>query len=62
MAASPDRTFNIGFALSGAVSAGAYTAGVLDYFFQALHEWEKARTDRVTVRSVPGAAVNAVAL
>ena len=27
-----------------------------------LHEWEKARTDRVTVRSVPGAAVNAVAL
>ena len=26
-----------------------------------LHEWEKARTDRVTVRSVPGAAVNAVA-
>ena len=26
-----------------------------------LHEWEKARTDRVTVRSVPG-AVNAVAL
>jgi phosphoserine phosphatase len=27
-----------------------------------LHEWEKARTDRVTVRSVPGAAVDAVAL
>ncbi len=27
-----------------------------------LHEWEKARTDRVTVRSVPGAGVNAVAL
>ena len=27
-----------------------------------LHEWEKARTDRVTVRSVPVAAVNAVAI
>ena len=27
-----------------------------------LHEWEKARTDRVTVRSVPVVAVNAVAL
>lgn len=26
-----------------------------------LHEWEKARTDRVTVRAVPVAAVNAVA-
>jgi phosphoserine phosphatase len=27
-----------------------------------LHEWEKARTDRVTVRSGPAVAVNAVAL
>jgi len=27
-----------------------------------LHEWEKARTDRVTVRAVPVVAVNAVAL
>jgi len=27
-----------------------------------LHEWEKARTDRVTVRSVPVVAVDAVAL
>ena len=46
MAASSGATFNIGFALSGAISAGAYTAGVLDYFFQALHEWEKARNNK----------------
>jgi hypothetical protein len=43
MAASSDGTFNISFALSGAISASAYTAGVLNYFFQVLHEWEKAR-------------------
>jgi hypothetical protein len=32
MAASQGDTFKVGFALSGAISAGAYTAGVLDYF------------------------------
>jgi predicted acylesterase/phospholipase RssA len=28
--------------MSGAISAGAYTAGVFDYLIQALDEWEKA--------------------
>jgi hypothetical protein len=28
--------------MSGAISAGAYTAGVLDFLIQALDEWEKA--------------------
>ena len=43
-----------------------WNAGDIRSLFESngltLHEWEKARTDRVTVRSVPGAAVNAVAL
>ena len=37
------NTFQIGLALAGAISAGAYTAGVLDFLFQALDEWERAR-------------------
>jgi hypothetical protein len=37
-----DKGFQIGLAMSGAVSAGAYTAGVFDFLIQALDEWEKA--------------------
>lgn len=36
-----DPPFEIGLALAGAVSAGAYIAGVLDFFFQALEAWDK---------------------
>ena len=32
--------FKIGLAMAGAISAGAYTAGVMDFFLQALQEWE----------------------
>ena len=66
MTAAPNNTFYIGFALSGAVSAGAYTAGVLDFFFQALNEWEKARGvpdtpgHRVDVQVVTGASAGAI--
>jgi hypothetical protein len=40
-------TFEIGLVLAGAVSGGAYTAGVLDFLFEALDEFEaaKARND-----------------
>ena len=38
------KTFNFGLCLAGAVSAGAYTAGVLDYLFEVLDRWEKARS------------------
>jgi hypothetical protein len=37
------QAFRIGLALAGAISAGAYTAGVLDFLFQALSEWENHR-------------------
>lgn len=36
-------TFRIGLALAGAVSAGAYTAGVLDFLIEALDAWESAK-------------------
>jgi hypothetical protein len=37
------RVFKIGIAMAGAVSAGAYTAGVMDYLLETLGEWEKAK-------------------
>ncbi len=36
-------TFEIGLVLAGAVSAGAYTAGVLDFLFEALDTWHAAK-------------------
>lgn len=40
--ASPD-TFRLGLTLAGAVSAGAYSAGVLDFLREALDAWEAAK-------------------
>ncbi len=37
------KTFRIGIAMAGAVSAGAYTAGVMDYLLEALENWQKAK-------------------
>ncbi len=34
------KPFELGLCLAGAVSAGAYTAGVMDYLFEALDAWE----------------------
>ncbi|MEO1715387.1 MAG: hypothetical protein AAFU60_18820, partial [Bacteroidota bacterium] len=36
-------TFHLGIVLAGAVSAGAYSAGVMDYLLWALEEWEKRK-------------------
>lgn len=38
--------YEVGLALGGTVSAGAYTAGVLDYIFEALDAWTRAREDQ----------------
>ena len=35
--------FKIGINMAGAISAGAYTAGVLDFLVEALDEWQKAK-------------------
>lgn len=58
-----DDTFEIGIVLAGAVSAGAYTAGVLDFLFEALDAWSlaKARGEdvprhNVVLRVITGAS------
>lgn len=38
-----NNTFKIGIAMAGAVSAGAYTAGVIDYLLETLSKWEGAK-------------------
>ncbi|WP_454649254.1 patatin-like phospholipase family protein [Bradyrhizobium liaoningense] len=58
--------FQIGLALSGAISAGAYTAGVLDFLFQALSEWDAHRDEpgisnhRVALKVIAGASAGAI--
>lgn len=57
-----DQPFYIGLCMAGAVSAGAYTAGVIDYLLEALQEWEKRRgeagvpTHRVEIPVIGGAS------
>ncbi|MGE3936639.1 MAG: hypothetical protein AB7F67_25465, partial [Rhodospirillaceae bacterium] len=41
----PDERFEIGLVMAGAISAGAYTAGVIDFLVQALDEWQRAKDD-----------------
>ncbi|HTS36351.1 MAG TPA: patatin-like phospholipase family protein [Candidatus Solibacter sp.] len=36
-------TFRLGINMAGAVSAGSYTAGVLDFLVEALDEWQAAK-------------------
>lgn len=38
-----DNNFYMGLCMAGAVSAGAYTAGVMDYLIEALEEWDKRK-------------------
>lgn len=39
--------FELGLVLGGTVSAGAYTAGVLDYLVEALDNWEAQKSNNV---------------
>ena len=45
--------FEIALVLAGAVSAGAYTAGVMDFLFEALDEWYKHRDDHYSQDKLP---------
>lgn len=38
-----DGTFELGITMGGTISAGAYTAGVVDFLIEALDRWEEAR-------------------
>ncbi len=37
--------FEVGLVMAGAISAGAYTAGVVDFLIEALDQWEEAKAD-----------------
>lgn len=50
------KTFEIGLVMAGAVSAGAYTAGVVDFLIEALDTWDQARTAQ-TKGTHPGSPV-----
>jgi hypothetical protein len=43
----------IGLVLAGAVSAGAYTAGVIDFLIEALDAWEGAQRECAEVNPGP---------
>lgn len=45
MATGTNKTpaFEIGLVMAGAISAGAYTAGVMDYLIETLDRWETAK-------------------
>lgn len=57
-----ENTFHIGLCMAGAVSAGAYTAGVVDYLLEVLDQWEQSRgkegvpTHRVQLSIIGGAS------
>ncbi|QWT21893.1 patatin-like phospholipase family protein [Bacillus sp. NP157] len=42
-------TFELGLALAGAVSGGAYAAGVLDFLYEALEHWYEAKAQGLAV-------------
>ncbi|PWB83234.1 MAG: hypothetical protein C3F11_07780 [Methylocystaceae bacterium] len=63
------QEFRIGLSMSGAISAGAYTAGVFDFLIEALEQWEKARSGpnadaipdhRVGIPILAGASAGAI--
>lgn len=63
------REFQIGLTMSGAISAGAYTAGVVDFLIEALEAWEEARkgpagdavpNHRVGIKVMSGASAGAI--
>ena len=69
---SPPDTFDLGLVLGGTVSAGAYTAGALDYLLEALDSWYSAKVSevksgirseahhKINIRIVTGASGGAV--
>ena len=63
------KEFHVGLTMSGAISAGAYTAGVLDFLIEALDAWEEARNapngetvpnHRVGIKVMCGASAGAI--
>lgn len=47
MPAIPDDEFHMGLTMAGAASAGCYTAGTMDYLFEILDLWQKAKEGKL---------------
>lgn len=64
----PPPAFEIALAMAGACSAGAYTAGVIDFLIEALDAWEAAKAGgepdipdhRVLIRAAAGTSAGGV--
>ena len=58
-AAESDKVFELGLVMAGAISAGAYTAGVIDFLIEALDEfdWMKATGKDCVGRDAAGERV-----
>jgi hypothetical protein len=62
------NTFELGLVMAGAASAGAYTAGVIDFLLEALQAWEDAKASgapnvpdhQVKIRVAAGASAGGV--
>lgn len=52
-----DGIFELGLVMGGTVSAGAYTAGVIDFLIEALDTWEAQRKANPDDTSIPSWAV-----
>lgn len=65
---SSDRVFDLGLALAGGSTRGAYSAGVMDFLLQALDELETARSKspdslppwRVRVKTIAGTSAGGI--
>ena len=58
----PPQTFELGLVLGGTVSAGAYTAGALDFLLEALEAWhdDPDAPHRVVIKTAAGTSGGAV--
>ena len=43
------HTYHLGITMAGAVSAGCYTAGVMDYIYEVLDLWERAKEGKTEI-------------
>lgn len=48
-----DKEFHIGLVMAGAISAGAYTAGVMDFLIEAITAWDKAKRPENVTPDIP---------
>lgn len=61
-----EKCFELSLCMAGAISAGAYTGGVIDFLIEALEEWEAVRGNpgipdhRVVLRGFAGASAGGI--